>query len=139
MAEETKFVRALVSIKELRKGMQITSYVGFNKKYESMNEETCTFTRHNFRNARARIIRGGKELDVQVNQIAVGDTLSRIYKLPPELKKLTNVNEKLAQALMQRGFLKFEVKKTSPIPGSVLKTAPDKKAGGIQTFQSPGQ
>ncbi|MBT4091804.1 MAG: HD domain-containing protein [Deltaproteobacteria bacterium] len=111
MAEETKFVRALVSIKELRKGMQITSYVGFNKKYESMNEETCTFTRHNFRNARARIIRGGKELDVQVNQIAVGDTLSRIYKLPPELKKLTNVNEKLAQALMQRGFLKFEVKK----------------------------
>lgn len=110
MAEETKPVRSLVTIKELKKGMTILSYIGFNKKYESMSVETCTFTRHNFKNARARIVRENKELDVQVDQISPGDTLRRIYKIPPELKKLTAVNEKLVQALLHRGFLKFEVK-----------------------------
>ena len=110
MAEETKPVRILVGIKDLKKGMRIISYIGFNKKYQSINEETCTFIRHNFKNARARIIRQEKELDVQVDQVSPGDTIRRIYKLPPELKKLTAVNEKLAHALMHRGFLKFEVR-----------------------------
>jgi len=127
MAEETKFVRTLVSIKDLKKGMTIISYIGFNQKYQSINEETCTFIRHNFKKARARIIRQDKELDIQIDQIAPGDTLRRIYKLPPELKKLTAVNEKLAQALMQRGFLKFEVKKAVPPEGAVSKPPLSKK------------
>ena len=127
MAEETKFVRTLVSINDLKKGMTIISYIGFNKKYQSINAETCTFIRHNFKNARARIIRQDKELDIQVDQVAVGDTLRRIYKLPPELKKLTAVNEKLAKALMQRGFLKFEVKKAIPPEGAASKPPLTKK------------
>jgi HD-GYP domain-containing protein (c-di-GMP phosphodiesterase class II) len=127
MAEETKFVRTLVGIKDLKKGMTIISYVGFNQKYQSINEETCTFIRHNFKKARARIIRQDKELDVQVDQISPGDTLRRIYKLPLELKKLTAVNEKLAQALMQRGFLRFEVKKAVSPQGAVSKPPLTKK------------
>ncbi|NQU64846.1 MAG: HD domain-containing protein [SAR324 cluster bacterium] len=109
MTEETKPVRTLMGINELKRGMRIVSYVGFNSKYQSMSEETCTFTKHNFKDSRARIIREKKELDVQVNQISVGDTLRRIYKLPPDLRKLTEVNEKLVKALLKRGFLKFEV------------------------------
>jgi len=111
MAEETRYERTLVSIKQLQAGMVILSYIGFSDRYQSMNTETCAFVKHNFKNARARIIRAGKELDVSVEQAAEGDTLKRIYKIPPELRKLTLVNEKLVQALMKRGFVKFEVKK----------------------------
>ncbi len=122
MAEETKFERALLNIKQLKKGMKIISYIGFSQKYQSMDLETCTFVRHNFKDARARIIRQEKELDINVEQIAVGDTMKRIYKLPPDLKKLTIVTEKLVPALMHRGFLKFEVKR--PISSQAAATKP---------------
>lgn len=111
MTEEIKYERALLNIKQLRRGMIILSYIGFSKKYQSMDENTCAFVRHNFKHTRARIIRQGKELDIDVQKVATGDTLKRIYKIPPQLKKLTVVNEKLAQALMKRGFIKFEVKR----------------------------
>lgn len=111
MAEETKYERTLLNIKQLKRGMVIISYIGFSKKYQSMEEETCAFVKHNFKGSRARIIRNNKELDVGVEQVVITDTLKRIYKLPPELKKLTVVNEKLVQALMKRGFIKFEVKR----------------------------
>ncbi len=111
MAEQPKYERTLLNIKQLKKGMIIISYIGFSKKYESMEDETCVFVRHNFKGSRARIVRQGKDLDVDVSQVAISDTLRRIYKIPPELKKLTVITEKLVPALMKRGFIKFEVKR----------------------------
>lgn len=114
-----------MGIKELKSGMIILCYVGFSKRYQMMEEQTCAFVKHNFRNCRARVIRDGKELDLSVDQVNIGDTLRRIYKIPAELKKLTAVNEKLIQALMKRGFLKFEVKR--PVVSPAAKPPMSKK------------
>ena len=56
------------------------------------------------------MVRGDKKVDVAVERVQEGDTLTRIHKIPPQRKKLTLVTEQLAQALGKRGFLKFEVK-----------------------------
>ena len=53
--------------------------------------------------------RQGKLVKIAVNQIIDGDSLRQIYKFPPDLKKLTAVNQKLTKALGDRGFLAFKV------------------------------
>lgn len=109
MAEDTKFVRALVDINGLKNNMKIQAYVGFSKKHQNMAEDTCKFIKHNFANCKTRIIRQNQKLEIDIDQLQVGDTLQRIFKIPSGLKKLTIVNEKLVKALGARGFLKFEV------------------------------
>jgi len=115
MSQEIKYVRSIVSIKELKQGMIILAYTGFSQKHQNMVEETCKFIKHNFRSCTTIIIRNGKEIEIPIEQIQPGDTLNRIHKIPTELKKLTIANEKLAKALGNRGFTKFEVKKPKKV------------------------
>ncbi|MCP4757019.1 MAG: HD domain-containing protein [Proteobacteria bacterium] len=121
MSEVTKYIRSIVSIQDLKDDMTILAYGGFDKKYKSMDEKTCEFIKHNFRSCKARIIRQNKELDVQVEQISEGDALRKVYKIPPSLKKLTIVNDKLKTALARRGFSKFEVKRPAPVTAKEAK------------------
>ena len=75
-----------------------------------MDAETSKWIQINFPGSRAHVVRGDKKVDVAVERVQEGDTLTRIHKIPPQRKKLTLVTEQLAQALGKRGFLKFEVK-----------------------------
>lgn len=110
MTEQPKFAKAVVSVKELKPGMTILSYIDFHSKYKSMDVETSKWIQINFPGSRAHVVRGDKKVDVAVERVQEGDTLTRIHKIPPQRKKLTLVTEQLAQALGKRGFLKFEVK-----------------------------
>jgi hypothetical protein len=110
MTEQPKFAKAVVSVKELKPGMTILSYIDFHSKYKSMDAETSKWIQINFPGSRAHVVRGDKKVDVAVERVQEGDTLTRIHKIPPQRKKLTLVTEQLAQALGKRGFLKFEVK-----------------------------
>ena len=101
---------SLVSIKELKAGMIIMAYTGFNDRFRPMDETACKFIKHNFAKSKAVISRDGNELDIPVEEIDDGDTLNRLYGLPASLNKLTMVNDKLAAALKRRGFRKFQVK-----------------------------
>ena len=110
MTEQPKFAKAVVSVKELKPGMTILSYIDFHSKYKNMDAETSKWVQINFPGSRAHVVRGDKKVDVAVERVKEGDTLTRIHKIPPQRKKLTLVTEQLAQALGKRGFLKFEVK-----------------------------
>ncbi len=99
----------LVKISELNSRMTIQSFVQFSKNYQSMSEQTCEWVKHNFKGAQAVVKRDGKLVKSAVNEIMVGDTLHQLYKIPPSLKKLTTVNDKLTKALKNRGFLAFKV------------------------------
>jgi HD-GYP domain-containing protein (c-di-GMP phosphodiesterase class II) len=99
----------LVKISDLKDNMTILSFVHFSKQYQPMNTKTCDWIKHNFKGALAVIKRNGKLSKVAINQVAKGDSLHQVYKFPANLKKLTRVNEKLAQALGNRGFLAFKV------------------------------
>ncbi len=110
MAETTKFIEATKNIKDLAKGMIITAYIGFSKQYNSMDKEACRFVQHNFKKAKAQVYRQEEKLDVYIEEVVEGDTLLRVFEIPPDLKKLTIVSEKLKTALQRRGFLEFDVK-----------------------------
>ena len=110
MTEQPKFARAVVNVQGLKIGMTILSYVDFHPKYKNMDAETAKWVQINFPGSRAHVVREDKKVDIAVERIQAGDTLSRIHKIPPQLNKLTVVNDKLAQALNKRGFQKFEVK-----------------------------
>ncbi|MBU3917721.1 HD domain-containing protein [bacterium] len=99
----------MVKISELNNTMIIQSFVQFSNHYQTMSEQTCDWVKHNFKGAQAVVLRDGKLVKAAVDQIRAGDTLSQLYKLPPALKKLTIVNEKLTKALKNRGFLVFKV------------------------------
>ena len=110
MTEQPKFARALVKLQDLKSDMTILAYVDFHPKYKKMDAETCKWVQHNFPKSRAHIVRGDKKVDIAIERIQEGDTLTRIHKIPPELKKLVVVNDMLVAALKKRGFQKFEVK-----------------------------
>ena len=110
MTEQPKFAKAVVKVQELKPGMTILSYIDFHSKYKNMDAETSKWVQINFPGSRAHVVRGDKKVDVAVERVKEGDTLTRIHKIPPQRKKLTLVTEQLAQALGKRGFLKFEVK-----------------------------
>jgi len=110
MTEQAKFARGLVKLQDLKSDMTILAYVDFDEKYKKMDAETSKWIQHNFQKTRAHVIRQGKKIDVAVERIQIGDTLTRIHKMPPQLKKLVVVNENLIGALKKRGFQKFEVK-----------------------------
>ncbi len=90
--------------------MVITAYTGFAAKYRTLDEKTCKFVQHNFKKAKAIIIRNNEEQTVPVEALKINDHLKKIHSLPSELKKLQNVSDKLQQALKARGFLEFSVK-----------------------------
>ncbi len=107
---DTKYFYSTVSSLELKTGMKIIAYTGFSEKFQPLDKITCKFVKHNFKNAKAVILRKHNEIEIAVEDLQFNDTLLKLHQFPPELHKLTTVNNRLAKALHRRGFLEFDVK-----------------------------
>jgi len=109
MANKDKVINKNVELKKLKGDMTIMEYTRFNEHYKHMDKKNCFFVRHNFHGTKADIIRDKKRIIIQVEKVKVGDTLQRIFDFPPQLKKITLVNDKLIKALKLRGMLEFTI------------------------------
>lgn len=102
-----------VAVSKLELDMRIVAYTGFSRQYHCIEEATCTWLKHNFKGAKAVVVRKGRRIGTDVKKIMVGDQLLCLGKFPSELRRKTTVTKKLVQELKKRGFLEFEVKKPS--------------------------
>ena len=98
-------------MENLDDSMVIERYTGFSNKFGSMDDATCKWLQHNFKEVKAGIKRGGKSMNLDIKDIQVGDMLIELNSFPPSLKKLTIVNDRLIEELKRRGFLEFCVKR----------------------------
>lgn len=116
MTNKDKVVKKNVELRRLKSDMTIIEYSKFSDPYKQMANKTCVFLRHNFHGTQAEIIRDEKKINIQIENVKVGDTLQRIFNFPPQLAKITIVNDKLIKALETRGMLEFTVSmKVTPI------------------------
>ncbi len=112
MKNDARYIdKKFLNINSLKSDMIITAYTGFGEKYHSMDENTCKFIQHNFKNTGIIIQRGEKKIEVSADEVRVGDRLIRIFNFPPPLKKFTIVTPKLIKALRYRQIIQFDVKK----------------------------
>ncbi len=111
MAESDYITESNVKVHELKKEMTILSYTGFSKKYRSIDDTICKFMRHNFKGTKAIVLRRKKKLITSITGLKTGDTILKIYRFPPALKKLIQVNNQLVKALKRRGIVRFDVRK----------------------------
>lgn len=102
---------ARVHINELKKEMVILAYIGFTKKYKSLDESTCRFLKKHFEGTKSVVDRSGNLVSINTANLKEGDRLFRIQSFPSKLKRLTVVNEQLVRALRSHGMLRFEVEK----------------------------
>ena len=107
LESDNELVKSKVKVKKLKEGMVIKAYTKFSGRYQSMDEGTCEFIRHNFRGTRAIIVRENKKYNTGVKYLQTGDTLSGLYDFPPALQKITIATKELSQALEKRGMLEF--------------------------------
>ena len=127
MANLKHSIQTIVSIKELTPPMIILEFVNLYKHpiYKKINTNTLTFIQNSFVGTKVKIIRQKEKMAVEVRNIKEGDALLSIYDLPPSLKKLTVVSEKLVNALKPKGFLEFKVRKPVDLPSGFKKEFSD--------------
>ena len=121
-----------VKVSELKNRMLIYAYVGFHKRYHSITQKTCDWLKHNFKGTKVVVNRSRKRLEIAIEELATGDRLLRLYQFPISLRKLVQVNDRLASELRRRGFLSFEISEIVPPTNS-------KKIKRQQAIQSTGE
>ena len=109
MTAENSAKPSVVGIDELKEDMVILSYLGFHSRFKRIDEKVCQWLRHNFRGVCVQAVRNDRAVDIPIEKLLPGDTIVKLYKFPPSLKKLTQVNRSLTKELKSRGFLKFRV------------------------------
>ncbi len=109
MIEDVPYEKAKVYLNDLSDEMTILAYIGFAKKYHSVSKDTRQFLMKNFKGTKAIVDRNGKRLSVGIQELNEGDRLCRIHRFPKGLKQLTEINDRLTQALRSHGMLRFEV------------------------------
>lgn len=97
------------SCSELKEGMLILSYTGFDDKLQQLSPKTCQWFKVNFAGCEFKINRSGSELSVSADGIETGDQLIEITSLPEKLKKISVVSIPLKAELERRGFKRFKV------------------------------
>ncbi|MBU3916575.1 HD domain-containing protein, partial [bacterium] len=113
MSDENQNVQVTMDIENLDESMLITAYVGFDSRYDSMDEKLCKWIQHNFRGSSVIVKRNNEKMKLLVNEIMPGDNLCRVYKLPPSFVDITQVSQKLISELRSRGFNRFDVQNAS--------------------------
>jgi len=101
--------QTLVSITDLKEGMTITAYVGFDEKYDAIDDEIYEWLELNFKGVKMLVERDGQKSDLSPDELKVGDKILRIFDFPEALDKITKVNRPLIAELERRGFTKFQV------------------------------
>jgi putative nucleotidyltransferase with HDIG domain len=118
MTDDKQLIQSNVDVSELKEGMIILAYTGFNEKYKILDENTCKWVQHNFKGSSTVVVRADKEASIPVSEMSVGDHLNTIENLPTSLGHITRVNKKLVEELRKRGFVKFTVKLPSKVPSA---------------------
>ncbi|MDX2469400.1 MAG: HD domain-containing protein [SAR324 cluster bacterium] len=114
---EIRVKHAVVGINELKKGMRILSFLEFSPKYHDIEDKTCAWLKHNFKGTSATVIRDNQKTEILVDDMLLGDNLQKLYKLPPQLQKITMVSERLVEELKKRGFVQFRIEKKVKVMG----------------------
>lgn len=109
MTTDTPTETPEITIQELKQGMTIVAYTGFEKKYAPLDEKTCEWIRHNFKGAIVSGLRSGSAFQDEIINLEAGDHIQEIFNIPPSRKNICQVNEGLISELKSRGFLKFRV------------------------------
>ncbi len=110
MTDDKPLIQSNVKVSDLKEGMVILAYTGFDEKYKVLDENTCKWVQHNFKGSTTVVEREGGESAIPVENLSVGDHLLSIEKLPSTLGHIARVSLKLAEELTKRGFLRFTVK-----------------------------
>ena len=121
-----------VKVSALTKNMLIYAYVGFHERYDIVAQRTCDWLKHNFKGTKVVISRSARRLEIKIEDLEVGDSVLRLHKFPNYLKKLVQVNDRLASELKRRGFLSFEV-------SQIVRPTSDKKIKRQQAVQRTGE
>ena len=106
---DTPSDQTLVPIADLKEGMTISAYVGFDEKYENIDEDICEWLKLNFKGVKISAERDGQKLDLSPDQLNVGDKILRIAEFPETLDKIPKVSPPLMAELERRGFTNFQV------------------------------
>lgn len=126
MARDSNGVYSVVTLQNLKEGMIIKAYQGFDQKYRQMSDDICAWMKLNFKNTSVVVDRSGEQLDLPVDQLKAGDSLGKIHKFPPSLHDILTVNEKLKKELELRGFNEFYVRQAEkPISAKSSKKKKD--------------
>ena len=88
--------------------MKIKGINSFNSKYSSLDQSTCSWLKQNFSNSKAQATREGKEIQIIVDELQQGDSLTKIFDFPVGFKRLDAMTDKLFGELKRRGFLAFD-------------------------------
>ena len=107
--------QSVVGINELKDDMRILSYLGFHARFRHIDEPTCLWLKHNFRGSSVQAYREDQTIDIPIEELSPGDTITQLYSFPPSLKKLTQVRQSLIKELKLKGFFKFRVKRNIKI------------------------
>ena len=108
---DTQDDQTYATISELKEGMTITAYLGFDTKYKKLDEEICEWLQLNFQGAKILVERDGEKTELSPDQLQMGDEIQKIFDFPPTLQKITVVNQPLINELERRGFTSFSVYK----------------------------
>ena len=114
MDKKSKYLVTTVQVDELTKNMTIIAYTGFSNRYSLIDKKVCAFIHHNFKGAKAIVLRADRKLELSVEQIQEGDSISQLFSFPSSKSRLTEVNPKLSAALKKKGILSFKIKKLKP-------------------------
>ncbi len=109
MATEIMTNQPEVSVQELKKGMTITAYVGFDRKYTPLDQNTCDWIKHNFQGASVKGMRNGTRFQEVAENLLIGDDIHEISDFPKMLANISRVNDRLIAELKERGFLRFRI------------------------------
>ncbi|MDT8446402.1 MAG: HD domain-containing protein [bacterium] len=94
-------------IDDLDASMTIQAYLGFSKLYTPATPKSAQWVMHNFKGSKVMVERGGKRGALPIEKLRPGDNLLRIYEIPADKAKLTQVTPRLAAELKARGFKSF--------------------------------
>lgn len=109
MTSDSRKNQPEVSVQELKAGMNITAYTGFEKKYALLDEKTCEWVKHNFKGATVKGLRNDSEFQNFAENLLPGDCIQEISELPRALSNISRVNGRLINELTERGFQRFRV------------------------------
>lgn len=98
-----------VNVTDLAPGMIITAYTGFSSRYTPLEENTCEWVKHNFKGATVLGMRNQTVFQGAIADLQPGDSIREILDIPPTLKHICQVNEKLVEELGKRGFIQFRI------------------------------
>jgi len=125
MALDTRTPSSVVELQDLKDGMVISAYVGFDDRYNSIDKKTCAWLQLNFKGAHIVVKRDNEKIELKIHDILPEDSLLKIFKFPPSLNHILTIKKNLSKELDSRGFTRFDVQK----PGVNIS---DKKKKAIQ-------